>query len=852
MFLRFSGRLLPFALLFTLDGAAATTLETISVAPIAVPQEANGSTSPALSVSSDGRYALFATDASNLIGGDTNRRRDLFFYDAQSDSIERINVRLDGTQADAGVDDNYGAAFTDDGRYVFFTSNASLLPGGMTPNVLQAYVRDRVTGTTELVLRQNDGQPYPSTIRVVDATADGRYVLLATRRSFAAGDANTHYDLYRLDRSNGELVLVSVDIDGFAGDTNTLRGQISADGRYVAFQTGARRLVADDLNSSIDVFLRDLVTNQTVLASRPVSGVPSQLSGGYLPGGNAISSDGRYVAFETFNALVAADTNNARDTYLFDRTTQAPVRVTLQYNGAQIDGGSELGSLSADGSAITFHTMAAVLPGPTDNFYRSYRRRVGETAPTEIVLSPWNWGDSTTSCQLSGDAAHTYCLFQRYSMVASTHTDFTNLYAADLPQTATRRITRPLPTPQAVANNDSAELAASASADGRFVVFDSVASNLVPDDTNNRRDVFLRDRQTGTTTRLNRLTDGSQTVCVAGKALISADGRYVAFESCDALTPGAAGGIQQVFRLDRTTGTTVLVSRTALGGEGDNSSYLSGISDDGNVIAFLSVATNLMLVTYNPRGEVYLADMAASSLTLATRRAGVAPNGGPDPWWLVRLSGDGRVLAFGHSAPDLVDGDTNGEVDVFVFDRTLAQIERVSLDGSGQQLSSYSTLEGLSRDGRQILFSAYGVTPNAGGHYVRDRVSGTLDQVNVDNDGNSLPTYDFNIALSDDGHLVAFACACADRVLGTFPPDWLGEDSVFVFDRRSRRIDPVGTIAPNDYVAVQNFARNGHALLLVSRASNLVADEGNNRFQDVFMTSALGDVLFASGLEAAP
>ncbi len=205
----------------------------------------------------------------------------------------------------------------------------------------------------------------------------------------------------------------------------------------------------------------------------------------------------------------------------------------------------------------------------------------------------------------------------------------------------------------------------------------------------------------------------------------------------------------------------MLVSRTALGGEGDNSSYLSGISDDGNVIAFLSVATNLMPVTYNPRGEVYLADMAASSLTLATRRAGVAPNGGPDPWWLVRLSGDGRVLAFGHSAPDLVDGDTNGEVDVFVFDRTLAQIERVSLDGSGQQLSSYSTLEGLSRDGRQILFSAYGVTPNAGGHYVRDRVSGTVDQVNVDNGGNSLPTYDFNIALSDDGHLGGVRlCVC--------------------------------------------------------------------------------------------
>lgn len=849
---RHTGRLLSVALLLVLDTAAATTLETISVTPIAAPQEANGSTSQAWSVSSDGRYAVFATEASNLIGADTNRRRDLFFYDAQSDSIERINVRVDGTQADAGVDDNYGAAFTDDGRYVFFTSDASLLPGGMTPNLLQAYVRDRVTGTTDLVLRQGNGEPYPSTIRVVDASADGRYVLLATRRSFAVADANTLYDLYRLDRNNGQLVLISVDIDGFAGDANTLRGQISADGRYVAFQTGARRLVADDLSSSIDVFLRDLVTNQTVLASRPAAGVSPQLSGGYLPGGNAISNDGRYVAFETFNVLDPTDTNGARDTYLFDRTTQTTVRVTLQYNGAQIDGGSELGSLSADGSAITFHSMAAVLPGPTDNFYRSYRRRLAEIAPTEIVLSPWNWGDSTTSCQLSGNAARTYCLFQRYSPIASTHTDFTNLYTTDLPQTTTRRITRPLPTLQAVADNDSAEFAASASADGRFVVFDSVASNLVPGDTNNRRDVFLRDRQTGTTTRLNRLPDGSQTVCVAGKSLISANGRYVAFESCDALSAGAAGGLQQVFRLDRTTGTTVLVSRNAQGAEGDNSSYLSGISDDGNVVAFLSIATNLMPVTYNPRGEVYLADMAASSLTLATRRAGVAPNGGPDPWWLVRLSGDGRVLAFGHSAPDLVDNDTNGEPDVFVFDRTLAQIERVSLDGSGQQISSYSTLEGLSRDGRQILFSAYGVTPNASGHYVRDRVSGTVDQVNVDNDGNPLPAYDLNFALSDDGHLVAFACSCADRILGTFPPDWLGEDSVFVFDRRSRRIDPVGTIAPNDYVAVQDFARNGHALLLVSRASNLVADEGNNRFQDVFMTSELGDVLFASGLEATP
>src|SRR5207245_298074 len=206
------------------------------------------------------------------------------------------------------------------------------------------------------------------------------------------------------------------------------------------------------------------------------------------------------------------------------------------------------------------------------------------------------------------------------------------------------------------------------SADGRFVAFTSVATNLVAGDANGVSDVFVHDRQAGTTERVSVDSAGSEGNGASTGVALSADGRFVAFTSVATnLVAGDTNGAADVFVHDRQTGTTERGSVDSAGSEGNGASTGVALSADGRFVAFTSAATNLVAGDTNGVTDVFVHDrQTGTTERVSVDSAGIEGNGASAG---VALSADGRFVAFTSVATNLVAGDTNGAADVFVHDR---------------------------------------------------------------------------------------------------------------------------------------------------------------------------------------
>ncbi len=322
----------------------------------------------------------------------------------------------------------------------------------------------------------------------------------------------------------------------------------------------------------------------------------------------------------------------------------------------------------------------------------------------------------------------------------------------------------------------------SISADGRFVAFTSGASNLAPGDTNGFADFFVRDRLNGTTERVSVDSGGAQgdgdSYIQLTTGSISADGRFVAFLSAATnLVAGDTNGWPDVFVRDRQTGTTERVSVATGGVQGNDESGAFSISGDGHFVAFYSGSSNLG----GPAGGVYLRDLQLGTTECVSLASGGAPSWGTAP----SLSFDGRFVAFLSGSTILIPGDTNGVADVFVRDRQLATTERVSVATGGAQGNLGSALASVSADGRFIAFMSDatnlvgGDTNAAADIFVRDRLNGTTERVSVNSanlQGDSSSQYP---SISGDGRIVAFESPASNLVAGD--TNWLQD--IFVQDR---------------------------------------------------------------------
>jgi len=336
------------------------------------------------------------------------------------------------------------------------------------------------------------------------------------------------------------------------------------------------------------------------------------------------------------------------------------------------------------------------------------------------------------------------------------------------------------------ANETAPQDGVSVSADGTLVAFVSSSPNLVAGDTNGVRDVFVRNLVTDTTTRAS-VGAGGQVNGASSNARISADGRFVVFTSLATnLVAGDTNGVADLFERDLATGQTTRVSASAGGDQGNDASggAPSGISADGGAISFSSAASNLVPGDTNHCRDVFVWTRA----TGAVERVSVAGDGtqaAAGASDASSISADGRYVAFASTAPNLVAGDTNLSADVFVHDRATGSTVRASVTAGGGQAATASSLQpgGLSANGQLVAFDTTAplVAGDTGGTdvYVRDLAAGTTERISVNNAGLGANGNSSAAAISADGRYVAFESSATNLD----PADTGGDEDVFVRDR---------------------------------------------------------------------
>jgi Tol biopolymer transport system component len=425
--------------------AAAATPAGVGLGAVAhrVPGDRSGQRGNAQSsqsaISADGRFVAFWSFATNLVAGDTNNEWDIFVRNRRTQLTSRVSVGPGGQQANGF---NQDPAISAHGRFVVFMSDATNLVAGDTNGTTDVFVRDRRTHVTHRVSvgpggLQANGRSFAPAI-----SADGRFVAFAsTASNLVAGDTNGTDDVFVRDRRTHVTHRVSVGPGGLQANNSSVNPAISADGRYVAFWSGASNLVAGDTNNTVDVFVRDRVAQVT----RRVSVGP----GGQQPNDSsvepAISAHGRFVAFISFASnLVAGDTNQSPDVFVQDRRTQVTRRVSVGPGGQQANGFSSQPAISAGGRYVAFTSDAS-------------------------------------------------------NLVAGDTNQSPDVFVRDRRTQVTRRVSVGPGSQQA--NSQSFDPAISAH--GLLVAFASAASNLVAGDANNTVDVFVRDRVAQVTQRVS-------------------------------------------------------------------------------------------------------------------------------------------------------------------------------------------------------------------------------------------------------------------------------------------------------------------------------------------------------------
>jgi flagellin-like hook-associated protein FlgL len=401
----------------------------------------------------------------------------------------RVNTDNSGTQATGGS--SLSVAISGDGSLVAFNSSATNLVAGDSNGASDGFIKNVLTGAISRVTTSSAGLEADSASDIMAMSADGRFVVFNSAASnLVGGDTNGVMDGFLKDTFTGVTTRITTGSAGNQGNGVSYATAVSADGRYVTFYSDASNLVSGDTNLARDSFVKDMLTGVTTRVSTDSQG--NQGTGSAQV--TTISADGRYVGFlSTSSTLVAGDTNGTTDSFIKDMMTGATQRISLTNSGSEATGGaSTIIDLSADGRYALFNSFATnLVSGDTNSDRDAFVRDLALGTTVRV---------STSS---SGGEANGYS--------------------------------------RATAISD----------DGRFVVFNSLASNLIANDTNNANDAFLKDLRTQTTTILSTdsagVLGGANSVATA----ISADGRYaVMFSAATNLISGDSNSLNDVFIRD--------------------------------------------------------------------------------------------------------------------------------------------------------------------------------------------------------------------------------------------------------------------------------------------------------------
>ena len=361
-------------------------------------------------------------------------------------------------------------------------------------------------------------------------SANGKFVVFeSTEANRHPGDPDWNMDVFVHDRLTGETRIISRGPDGTAGGDYAYADSISADGRYITFSSRADNLVPDDTNRDWDVFLHDRMTGETTRVSLASDG--RQGNGGSL--GSALSANGQVVVFNSWaTSFIGPDLNRQTDVFFRDLDTGYTTLVSRASDGTPGNDVSDQATISSDGQAVAFTSTSTNLVGGDTNGAADvfvYDRSTGEVTRVSVASDGTQGNERSSGPALSADGRYIVFVSSATDLVAEDTNREDDVFVHDRLTGETTRVS-------VTSNGEQANRGSgwgSLSGDGRFVAFDSAAGNLVAGDSNSIGDEFVHDRQTGATVRISFAADGSQARIGSVRPSISGDGRYIAFNSAD-------------------------------------------------------------------------------------------------------------------------------------------------------------------------------------------------------------------------------------------------------------------------------------------------------------------------------
>jgi len=396
----------------------------------------------------------------------------------------------------------------------------------------------------------SDFNPADSYSYSPEISGNGQFITFFSQaRNLVPNDTNEHYDVFVFDQVTQINEMVSISSEGLQGNSGSTYPSINADGRYVVFDSYASNLVENDLNNVTDIFIHDRDTNITEIVSLTNTGEQANGRSSFP----SISDDGRYIVFvsEATN-LDSADTNNLPDIYLHDRLLGVTTRINKSNSGLQANDESFHPTISNDGGSVVYWSDATNLVFDDTNGVRDIFVYNTQLSNTERV-----------SVASDGTQANQYCL------------------------------------------------SSSISGNGRFVAFASQSNTLTENDTNEVFDVFVHDRETGQTERVSVASDGSEANNHSAESSINYDGRFIVFRSVSTnLVANNTDGISNIFMRNRENETTEIISVAYNGGAIDDWAEKPSVDNAGQYITFASQATNIVEGdTLNTTYDIFIRDL---------------------------------------------------------------------------------------------------------------------------------------------------------------------------------------------------------------------------------------------------
>jgi Tol biopolymer transport system component len=842
-------------------------------------------------ISADGDDILFSQSGGNLVAGQTpsaaGTHVNAFLYHRPSGSLTLIS-HPSGAPTMGANGDSLGAAISADGGYLVFASGATdLIPGLAGSPASSVYLYQRATGAVTLVshaagssLVPGDGDSYLPQI-----SADGRWLAFLSRATnLIAGQVPSPVasptDAFLYDRISGSLRLVSHTIASPQTPGNVGSFTLSADGRYVAFDSPAPDLVPGQVNGAAgsNVFVYDRIANATSLVSH---GQGSATTASSPPGSMdpRLSADGRYIAYTSSGADLVphqTDTQNGSDVFVYDQV--ARTTVLASHNRASLTttahGYSQSARISGDGRVVAFSSNATDLAGGQLDFNgfqdlflfergSAEVTALSEAAPDVPAVTP---NDPSWAEAVSADGR--YVVFSSWGLglipgeIKTSGT--TGVYLRDRATRKTTLLSRSAASPPTATNGFGPAL----SADGNFAAF-----TVTDEDSNGQLSsrLLLYDRAADALILADHLPGspgqpgGGQPV---GRPAFSADGRYLAYTCFDCpLVPGQQDGgpssrqTGNVFLYDRVTGTNTLVSHAsglpATTGDGDSEE--PRISADGRFVAFLSAATDLAAgQTGATDSNVFVFDRTTGTVTLVSHTAGSSTAASGQSYDDPTISADGRWIAYRSFATDLVPGqiDTNGVSDIFLYDRVTGGTALVS-HASSSPVTAGSTTQNdnqsevfvaLSADGRWVVFTstATDLVPGVNSDqtlsvYLYDRTSGKVTLVSFFSSSIAGAVGAWQPGISADGSRITFLSDLLGLPPGPIAPTAILPLNLLVQDRITGSRTLAGAMKVNSQVdvilsLVPQLSADGRVIAFTSDAP-LVAGDFNRNF-DAFVYNA--------------